>query len=178
MSALEVCVCGFEAPAIDGPRHSYFNNTGGCWAAFGEVIAREYTTPALFEVHTLNVDTYAAQHPGGAHPDKSVAIHLVGLYLALERGVPATEVPRNHKRLADSLRTWPHFEPPAQLGRVRAIDVARARTAESHLAASRAWARSVWDAWSAQDAAVIEFARASGHETAREAPSRLAGRRR
>ena len=74
----------------------------------------------------MSVDTYASQHPGGAHPDKSIAIHLVGLYLVLERQVPTAEMPRRHKYLADAVR---------------------------------AWAGSVWAAWSDHHAAIEDFAR-------------------
>jgi hypothetical protein len=176
--ALEVCACGFEAPAFEGPRHVYFNATAACWARYGEVLGRELSTPALLPIHQLSVDTYAAQHPGGAHPDRSIAIHLVGLYLVLERHVPTVEMPRRHKYLADSVRDWPHFEPPARLGRIRAGDVAGAHSAEAHAAAVRAWARSVWADWSEHHAAIEDFARLTGVGVAGRRPSRLSARRR
>jgi hypothetical protein len=161
-TALEVCVCGFEAAPFEGPRHVYFNATAACWATYGEVLAREFSTPALLPIHQLSVDTYAAQHPGGSHPDKSIAIHLVGLYLVLDRQVPTIEMPRRHKYLADAERDWPHFEPPARLGPIRASDVASATSPEAHAAAVRAWARSVWTAWSEHHPAIKEFAFLTG----------------
>jgi hypothetical protein len=167
-TALEVCVCGLETPALDGPRHVYFNSTAGCWAAYGEVLAREFTTPALLPIHQLSVDSYAAQHPGGAHPDKSIDIHLVGLYLVLERRVPTTEMPGRHKHLADTVREWPHFAPPSDLGKIRADDIARAKSSEAHAQAVRAWAGSVWQAWSAHHPAIEELARAGGVDAAAE----------
>ena len=161
-ATLEVCVCGFEAPAVEGPRHVYIHATAACWAAYGEVLGREFSTPALLPIHQLSVDSYASQHPGGTHPDKSIAIHLVGLYLVLERQVPTIEMPRRHKHLADAACEWPHFEPPAQLGRICAADVARANSAEAHATAVRAWANSVWTAWSSHHAAIEDFARRTG----------------
>ena len=177
-AALEVCVCGFEAPAIEGPRHVYFNATAACWAKYGEVLGREFSTPALLRIHQLSVDTYAAQHPGGAHPDKSIAIHLVGLYSVLVQHVPTAEMPRRHKYLAEAVRDWPHFEPPARLGRLRASDVARTNSAEAHAAAVRAWAHSVWTAWSEHHTAIEDFARLTGVGPAARRPSRLFARRR
>ena len=50
-AALEVCVCGYEALAVAGPRHVYFNATAACWAAYGEVLGRGFTTPALLPIH-------------------------------------------------------------------------------------------------------------------------------
>ncbi|MSP22445.1 MAG: hypothetical protein EXR66_05450 [Dehalococcoidia bacterium] len=110
----------------------------------------------------MSVDTFAAQHPGGAHPDKSIAIHLVGLYLVLSRGVPTSEIPRRHKHLAATVHNWPHCAPPNNLGSVRVVDVAQARSAGAHIAAARAWAASVWRAWAAHHSAIEEFARGAG----------------
>ena len=33
--------CGAEVPKSDGPVHKYIDSSPGCWAAFGEVLARE-----------------------------------------------------------------------------------------------------------------------------------------
>lgn len=85
-------------------RRSYdrkFNASAECWSLFEEVIAAEFQNPVLFaQVHQLTMDAYAVQHAGGQHPDKPVCIHLVGLYLMLERGVTPMEVPPLQQRLA------------------------------------------------------------------------------
>lgn len=175
---LEACVCGLEGLAVAGPRHVYLNSSTACWAAFGEVLGREYTTPALLLVHQLSVDARAAQHPGGRHPDKSVASHLVGLHLVLERSVPPVDMPRRHKHLADSVRARPRFQPPTDLAAVRAIDVAPARSLEAHAAAVRAWAAAVWRAWSGQHGTIADFARASEVDAAGAEPASGSRRRR
>jgi hypothetical protein len=81
--------CGALVLAADGPTHPYYDKAPGCWALYGEVLAREYSDFRFGRVHHLTVDAYAAQHPG--QPErrtiKSVAVHLIGLHLALERGV-------------------------------------------------------------------------------------------
>ena len=56
--------CGGVFPDIDGPVHRYMKSSPGCWAVYGEVLAREYEDPYFFEVHRLTVDAYAVQHPG------------------------------------------------------------------------------------------------------------------
>ncbi len=34
--------CGALVPDIDGPVHRIVDSSAGCWAIFGEVLAREY----------------------------------------------------------------------------------------------------------------------------------------
>jgi hypothetical protein len=75
--------CGL--PITADPRATYdgyFNCSPECWSIFTEVIGREFSNAVLFgQVHHLTVEAYAVQHAGGSHPDKSVDIHLAGLYL-------------------------------------------------------------------------------------------------
>jgi hypothetical protein len=35
-----------------------------CWAAFNQVIGREFSNPDLMSIHRLSVDAWAVQHPG------------------------------------------------------------------------------------------------------------------
>lgn len=51
--------CGGVFAEIQGPTHRYLESSPGCWAAYGEVLAREYSDPAYFQVHRLTVDAYA-----------------------------------------------------------------------------------------------------------------------
>jgi hypothetical protein len=85
--ATEPCPgCGALVPDTDGPTHPYIGASPGCWAIYGEVLAREYREYAYPPVHRLTVD--AAQHPGvpSRGSIRSVALHLISLYLILERG--------------------------------------------------------------------------------------------
>ena len=70
--------CGALVPVTDGPTHPYIGASPGCWAIYGEVLAREYGEYAYPPVHRLTVDAYAAQHPGvpSRRSIQSVAIHL------------------------------------------------------------------------------------------------------
>lgn len=75
-------------PQPGATRHSYYNCSPECWAVYSETLGTEYSHPIIFgQVHQLTVDTFAVQHAGGEHPDKSIGIHLAGLHLTLERGV-------------------------------------------------------------------------------------------
>lgn len=79
--------CGGRFLNGNGPVHRYMESSPGCWAAYGDVIAREYSESALADVHRLSVDSYAAQHPGRPSPQsmKSVGVHLIRLCLTVER---------------------------------------------------------------------------------------------
>ena len=72
--------CGLRMPVSEGAAYDgYYNTSPECWSVYTEVLGAEYSNPVLFgQVHQLTVDTYAVQHPGGLHPDKSIAIHLAG----------------------------------------------------------------------------------------------------
>lgn len=140
----------------------YYNTSAGCWSVYSEVLGEEYgNAVALGPVHSLTVDTYAVQHAGGPHPDKSMAIHLAGLYLVLERGIAPPRIARLLKRLADTVRVWPHFPPPPADQTVTVFDVAICGSPEEHVETVRRWAVSVWNGWTEHHAAVASFA--EGH---------------
>src|ERR1700730_9277266 len=116
--------CGLEMPLGDRSYDRKFHASAECWSVFEEVLAAEFQSPALFgQAHQLTVDTYAVQHAGGRHPDKSVCIHLVALHLVLEGGVAPLEVPGQLQRLARR-STWPHLDPPAERASLTVRDVA------------------------------------------------------
>ena len=115
---------------------------------FTEVIGAEFGNAVLFgQVHQITVDTYAVQHAGGPHPDKSMAVHLAGMYLVQEQGVPPTRVPKLLQQLVSRAESWPHFPPPADRGRLTIFDVAMAVGLEGHIGAAREWGASVWRSW-------------------------------
>src|SRR4029453_12797488 len=87
--------CGLKMPARKTTNTgSYYNTSAECWDLYTEVLGNEYSNALLFgQIHQLTVDTYAVQHVGGPHPDKSVDVHLSGLYLALEKGIRSPYIP-------------------------------------------------------------------------------------
>jgi hypothetical protein len=62
----------------------YYNTSPECWEVYTEVLGAEFSNAVLFgQVHQLTVATYAVQHAGGPHSEKSIGVHLTGLYLTL-----------------------------------------------------------------------------------------------
>ena len=90
MSSLAPCPgCDAVLAVEDGPTHAYMLSSPACWALYGEVMAREYASAALMEVHFLTVDAFAVQHPGSREDRRarqSVWIHLAGLKAVLRDG--------------------------------------------------------------------------------------------
>jgi hypothetical protein len=148
--------CGLKMAKTSRPTlHKYFNSSPECWSVCTEVFEAEYSNPLLFaQVHQLTVDTYAVQHAGGQHPDKSVAIHLSGLHLIWDRGIHPTAIPSIHQRLARMVRSWPHFAPPESITSFTVFDIP---LSDSHATAVKEWSRIVWKAWSAHHAAIGQF---------------------
>jgi hypothetical protein len=141
-----------------------FHATAECWSVFEEVLTKEYENAVLFgQIHQLTVDAYAVQHAGGAQPDKSVCIHLVGLHLVLERGIRPTEVPVRFRHLAGR-GEFPHLVVPKERAALTVLDVAMADSALAHARRVREWAGAVWNAWRVH------------HDVARELAAELVGR--
>ena len=153
--------CGLVMP--DNPAavyDGYYRVSPECWMVYTEVLGAEFGNPALFgQVHQLTVDTYALQHAGAGHKDKSVLVHMLGLYLALEVGVAVVKVAPLMQRVASALPVFPHFEPPTDCGPLTVCDVALAASVAEHAALVKRWAAQVWAAWEAQHAAIADVAR-------------------
>ena len=148
--------CALVMPVLANATYEgYFNTSPECWQVFTEVLATEYNNALLFgRVHQLTVDTYAVHHAGGKHPDKSVGIHFAGLYLMLTKRAKTVEVPRLHRRLAESVKEWPHFTPPVTPVYLTIFNVAMAETPDEHVRLVREWANAVWTAWAEHHDAV------------------------
>ena len=139
--------CRLEMPQSERSYDRKFHASAECWSVFEEVLAAEFQNPVLFgQVHQLTVDTYAVQHAGGRHPDKSVCVHLVGLHLVLEQGVAPAEVPSRLQRLARRA-SWPHLDPPVERASLTVRDVALAHSPHTHVLRVREWAAQVWRIW-------------------------------
>jgi len=136
--------------------HRYLESSPACWAAYGEVLEREYADAAYRGVHRLTVDAYAVQHPGRPSPQtiRSAAVHLIRLCLILEHGV-ATEAAVAAMLAAAARKGAYHWlEPPAGRGARTVADVRRAATPAEHAARVRDWALDAWRAWAPHHAQV------------------------
>jgi len=153
--------CGALVSAEEGPTHAYYGAAPGCWALYGEVLAREYEDYRFARLHRLTVDSYAVQHPGRPEPRtiQSVVVHLIGLQLGIESAEPMGPLEPVLQAAADASAAFHWLEPPASLGAVTVVDVHRAGAdAAAHLAAVRAWGESTWAAWASHHGQVREWA--------------------
>jgi len=142
------CGARFQ-PLAGGTTHDYLGSSPACWAAFGEVIAIEFQDSTYGWIHRHTVDVYTVQHPGvdGRRQRQSVAVHLIGLCHWLEHGLTANDLNPMTQRLASEKRHWPWLEPPRSYA-LTVVDALKATDGESHGRLVRAWAESVWEAWS------------------------------
>ena len=158
------CGCGALLPMEDGPTHRYMLSTAACWAGYGRVLEREYSTPARWSAHRLCVDAYAAQHPGkdAASARNSVYLHLCRLALRVEHGWAFDRIDAAMPLLARTKGQRPWLEPPVFTG-LTFLHVLAAEDDATHLRAVEAWAASVWRCWERQHAVVDEWIAALVH---------------
>jgi len=136
-------------PDIEGPVHRYMDSSAGCWAKYGEILAREYSDPVFFETHRLTVDVYAAQHPRSKSRQniQSVGLHLVRICLLLEHGLDAENANEAMLEAGKNKASFTFLTPPADLGAITVENFSAAKTTEQHITLVREWAKCVWDAW-------------------------------
>jgi CTP:molybdopterin cytidylyltransferase MocA len=141
--------CGARfAPLPYDETHRYIGASSACWAAFGELLAREFQDVAYGRVHRHTVDVYSVQHPGAdeRRQRQSVALHLIGLCHWLEHGLDTPRLNAITQRLADADRPWPWLPPPAEF-EMTVQDVLVAGDGIQHGGLVRRWAETTWEAW-------------------------------
>lgn len=129
--------------------HSYMESSSACWAAFGRILAAEYSDPALMAVHRLSVDAFAVQHPGGGsrRAIQSVGLHLARLHFQLESGPEPEQANAFMLRAAARKKELPRLTKPPSF-RITTADVAPVAGTAAHPQSVREWAESAWQAWS------------------------------
>ena len=150
MTTEKCFACGGTFKDMDGPVHAYMDSTPGCWAAFGEVLAKEYSDQAYFKIHRLTVDLYAIQHPGkkdSRQAIQSVGFHLIRLYLFLEKDLQPEHANAVMVKAAKSKHLFTYLEPPQIENKITVADVAKAQTPEEHITLVKAWAENIWETW-------------------------------
>ena len=151
--------CGLVLPARPGPEHAFVGASAACWERYGRLsraMAFEHRSPS--RMRRLIEDAYAVQHPGvrQRRSVQSVAIHLMGLCVLLERD-------GEQRRIAPVLgRTPPGrrlvlrwLEPPQPNGTLTIADALDGDIGDdlrSELVET--WASNVWDAWAEHHATV------------------------
>ncbi len=151
--------CQAEFAQIDGPTHEHMLSSPGCWAAYGEVLAREYSDNRLARIHRLTVDTYAVQHPGVNVPAarRSVAVHLSRLYLLLEAGWAMERANNAMFAITEFKDRCDSLNRPPMTGTLSVLEVLQAASNQEHEKRVRAWAESVWKAWAVHHATVRKW---------------------
>lgn len=164
MTTTKCFSCGALVADIAGPVHRYMDSSPGCWAAFGEVLAREYSDLSFGRNHRLTVDAYALQHPDKQSPQsiQSMAIHLASLYLIFERDMPMPEATGHMRKFVAHKAEFFWLDPPADLGQVTVRDVLNAEDAEAHVQTVKKWAESAWSSWGEHHGQVKEWAELCG----------------
>lgn len=149
---MQVCPgCGSRLATVEGPTHAYMTSSPACWAAFGQVMAREYSDSGLMAVHRLSVDAWAVQHPGDGSRQaiQSVGLHLARLWVQIEQGLEGEAANAAMLGFAARKATLPEL-PPRDSYPVTVADVVDAVEPEFHAGMVRLWADSVWTAWADQ----------------------------
>ncbi len=154
--------CRAVVPALEGPTDPYFGASPGCWAIYGEVLAREYDEYDYPPVHRMTLDSYALQHPGKPNRKsiQSLAIHLTSLYYLLERGLDAEQATDAMRHLLSTHLDLHWLEPPQEFGPLTVLDVHEAGDLAGHSRAVLKWAESVWTAWAQHHQTVAGWASA------------------
>jgi hypothetical protein len=94
--------------------------------------------------------------PEGRIPNKSVAVHLAGLYSDLERALRPGLIAPLQEQLASVTAEWPHYPPLRVRVPPTIFEVAMAETPASHLSV-RQWAEFVWALWDQYQAHIAEL---------------------
>jgi len=153
--------CGLVAPVDEGPCDPYGGSSPACWSTFNAITAKDYGEYRYPEVHRLIVDAYMSQHATFATPAarRSVVVHLVGLYLVLERGMKGPVVGRTLGQVfPDKRRAPPSLAPTPTHGALTVASLLEAVSAEDHDRRGRAWAQSVWTLWAREHARIRALA--------------------
>jgi hypothetical protein len=150
--------CKARLAAVDGPTHEYMESTPSCWAAFGRVLAREYSDPQHLAVHRLTVDSHAVQHPGqpSRQAIQSVGVHLVRLCLFIEHKLEPAKANAAMVEAAKRKSTYYWLEPPSSLGPLTVADVEAAASPNEHQTVVRRWVEQMWQVWSPYHSTVRE----------------------
>jgi hypothetical protein len=146
---LEKCIgCGGEFEPELGPVHSYMTSSPACWAAFGRILAAEYSDPRLMPAHRFSVDAFAVQHPGNSSRQaiQSVGLHLARLHFQLERNASPADANAFMLRVAARKAELPRLTPLSSF-KVTTAQVQLLAGTSKHESAVREWAQSAWDDW-------------------------------
>ncbi|MEO0853817.1 MAG: DUF5946 family protein [Cyanobacteria bacterium J06648_11] len=154
---VDICTgCGLKTEPHDGPTHTYLVSSSGCWAKYGELLAREYQDIGYMAVHGLTVDAYALQHPGQENPQtiQSARVHLASLFSYFEFGTPISDLNGVKQAIARHRTEFTWLVPPPALTDINVSDVLTAETAIQHAQRVKVWAEYVFVGWKSHHAEI------------------------
>ncbi|MCU1572939.1 MAG: hypothetical protein JWO93_1021 [Micrococcaceae bacterium] len=150
--------CGGRFDADPDAAPSSLSAAAECSNTCAWVTGYGLSTPGLARFHQMIVDTYGAQHPAPPTPRIRVAYSLVGLHLALDRGISGPGVRAAHGLMGKPTPDWPAFAPPSGHAALTIADVAaegwQADSAGGHASVVMRWATMVWATWRPSQSAV------------------------
>lgn len=154
--------CGALVPGEGiAPENAYIGASPGCWLLFAELRGREIADLRYLAHARSTTDVYMVQHPGvpGRQSSQSVWVHLVGLYLVLERGLPVPDAIAGMRRVLSGRPQFSWLEPPASVGSTTVVDALAAldQGPSAYVDVVTRWADDAWQAWSAHHAAIAEL---------------------
>ena len=145
---------------MEGPVHKYMKSSPGCWAIYGEILAKEYSDRSFFDIHRLTVDAYAVQHPGGRDRQsiQSVGVHLIRLYFFLECSLSPERANTSMLEAGKRKKEFTWLAPRKCMGNITAADIHKASSMEEHKELVFMWAREVWNAWAEHHQTIYNWA--------------------
>jgi Family of unknown function (DUF5946) len=148
---------------IDGARHVYVGASSACWTQFAEWSSMPLRSPPS-PLRRLAIDAYMVQHPGvpERRAIQSVGLHLVGLWLCLERGLPPEALSPTLKLVMQHPPMWRWLDPPVPNGATTIGDVIAARADGREAVGVDAFVRGVWGAWAPHHDVVAGWAADAG----------------
>jgi hypothetical protein len=158
LQAMQSCPgCRLVLPGAEGPKHAYIGASAACWERYRQLSAAPFARSVGSRSRRLAEDAYAVQHPGveDRRCVQSVAVHLMGLCVLLEREGEARRLTPVLGRMPARRTLDLHWlTPPLRNGRLTVLDALDAGSGEGHADAVEAWARDVWRAWRPHHATV------------------------
>ena len=149
--------CGLREPGLGLDPDPRYNASGECRSLMNEVSGYTLAHGNLRFIHQHLVDAYGAQHVRKSKSNIGAAFTLAGLYLAIERAFTGRQVQRMHMVMANRSKTWPAFDPPADMGPLTVADVLAAEPGDRRDDLLMRWCASVWAAWSPEQPRVREM---------------------
>jgi len=142
--------CRIVLDPHNGPTHAYVGASAACWELYRRLTSAPFAFERGSRLRRLVEDTYAVQHPGVPHRRslQSVAVHLMGLCVLLERdGEQRRLVPVLGRMPARKTMPLHWLAPPEPNGTMTVADVLEVGSEGAYGKRIEAWAGGVWAAW-------------------------------